>query len=149
MAVVDDTAGVEMKEEEGSYRSSHPPAPNLEDLKEEKSVWKQRKKSYNRLACCVFCCFAGNGGAYRRRGKEQGRKPLWISATARISPRRVNARAASGGGPWRRRAATIPQSQRMPRILQHCSRSFFCNFQMLVCIFRLLAFYLFWTFDIL
>jgi hypothetical protein len=38
MAVVDDTAGVEMKEEEGSYRSSHPPAPNLEDLKEEKLV---------------------------------------------------------------------------------------------------------------
>jgi hypothetical protein len=34
----------------------------------------------------------------------------------------------------------------MPRILQHYSRSFFCNFQMLLCIFRLLAFYLFWTF---
>jgi len=58
------------------------PAPDLADLKEEKPDWKQRKKSCNRLACCVFGCFAGNGVVAAGEESEEGRKPFRISPVA-------------------------------------------------------------------
>jgi hypothetical protein len=122
MAAVDNTAVAEMKWEEGSCRSSHPHAWSVGgacnarlqiwQIGRKKSRTENKEKATTDLLA-AFGCFAGNGGAHRRRRKEEGRKPLWISAAARISRRRVEET---------RRHCT--QSQKMPRVLQHRSRSF-------------------------
>jgi len=96
---------------------SHRRPPETERKGKRKEKWfaersrseNSERKSWNRLACCIFGCFAGNGAAHSWQEGEEGRKPWRISPRLWISRWRVNPRAASWGGAWRRRAATAPQ----------------------------------------
>jgi hypothetical protein len=54
---------------------------------EKKKIQEQSGQKWTKINCLrFFFLFAG----HRRRGKEEGRKPLWISAAALISRWRVN-----------------------------------------------------------
>jgi len=99
--------------------------------RKQKTTVENRSKKGDRtgnIAVYVSWCFAGNGVAHRRQGKEEGRgllqTPLFVWIFWR---RRVNPRAASGGGAWRRRAATVQPTQRLHNAvpvvwsLRHCS----------------------------
>jgi len=56
-----------------------------------------------------FLLVAGDGDLHRRRGKEEGKKSIQTTPVAGLFLRqRVHPRAASDGGAWRRRAATVP-----------------------------------------
>jgi len=84
-------------------------AERAADLNKEKEGEADLKKERTGSFACVFECFAGNGAAHGRLEDEEGRKPSRISPRPWISRWRVNPRAASGGGVWRRHAATAPQ----------------------------------------
>ena len=98
------------------------------------------KKGVNCLLCFWFFFFV-TAGIRRKKGRSWYSPPaLWISR------RRVDPPAASVGGEWRRRAATVPR----PETFQHCS-GLLCNscrfFGFLFCNFWI-VFDLFWIFVI-
>jgi len=47
-----------------------------------------------------FSSFAGDGGCHRRRGREEEKRLSQIPLFSSCLRRRVNPRAASGGGAW-------------------------------------------------
>jgi hypothetical protein len=63
-----------------------------------KHIWKKEKEPE---LCFCFFLFAGQ----RRREKEEGIKPLQTPCLPRFS---CGGAWVSGGGVWRRRAATVP-----------------------------------------
>jgi hypothetical protein len=70
---------------------------------------KTKKERCNRLACCVFGCFAGNDVVAAGEESEEGRKPFRISPIA-------DHFAVARGRTWRQRvdqtrrtASTVPE----------------------------------------
>jgi len=157
MAAVDNTAGVEMKEDEGSCRSSHPHAWPVGGACNARlqiwQIWRKRKSSRSEK---------GKGGEADLKTKLKptcllsffGLQVTTLSTAnrkAKISPRSLDFTAARE--PTRRQ-----WRWRVDKTRCHCSHAqqpsstvpeaFFCNYQTLIGVFRLLLFDLFWTFVI-